>query len=104
MNFEDWEITYKPMKNNLDCNAAVDGYMFETYGKEWEAVRLREQQEPGTVWTMVSVDDDHDGDDAECRVGWILMDGIHYVNRLGYLITEKPFVSTDEQPFLSVEY
>ncbi len=50
------------------------GCLFETYGKELEFVR---QQDPLTVWTFV------DGDDGD----QYLVSGIHFVNRIGYLIS-----------------
>ena len=78
--YNEWVERYKPLKNSLDTNAAYDGCMYETYGKEYEEVT---KAPPQTVWTLIS---DDEGED--CIVaGW------HYVNRLGYFITEKSWDS-----------
>ena len=36
------------------------------------------------VWTVVESGDDADGN-------WYAIPGVHYVNRLGYVLTEKPW-------------
>ena len=82
MTFEDWEKTYKPIKNHIDTNASFqsegnDGIMFETYGDEIEFVK---QQNPNCIWTYITGDN---------NTSW-LVSGWHFVNRLGYFITEVP--------------
>ncbi|CAB4121830.1 hypothetical protein UFOVP26_33 [uncultured Caudovirales phage] len=72
-----WEEKYKPIKNHLDDNASFDGIMFETYGEELAFVKA---QAPDTIWTYGEEDDKF-----YIQAGW------HYVNRLGYFITEVPF-------------
>jgi len=72
--YEKWFEKYHPIKNPLDSNASFDGCMFETYGEELEFVCA---QQPLTIWTLV----DCDGKDR-------IAEGFHYVNRLGYFITE----------------
>ncbi len=37
------------------------------------------------VWTIVESGDDMDGN-------WYAIPGLHYVNRLGYVVTEQPWV------------
>lgn len=37
------------------------------------------------VWTIVESGDDMDGN-------WYAMPGLHYVNRLGYVTTEQPWI------------
>lgn len=71
---------FKPIKNHLAADAAYDGYMFETYGKEYEHVNAQLKINPLTVWTLL------EGDDGNCHInqGW------HYVNRIGYFITMMP--------------
>jgi hypothetical protein len=82
-----WIEEFKPIKNHLDSNSAWDGIMFETYGAEVEFVR---KQKPEYIWTWWDVEN-----------GSALSAGYHYVNRIGYFITEKPW--TDECHFVDVE-
>lgn len=72
---------YKPIKNHLDDNASFDGCLFETYGKEIEHVLLVRDSEPNRVWTVV---------DADGQT--IISNGFQLVNRIGYIITEIPFM------------
>jgi len=83
LTMEEWEATYKPITNHIDSNASFQnedgqGIMFETYGAELEFVK---QQNPLCVWTY------GDGDDG----GSYIWNGYHFVNRLGYFVTEVPF-------------
>lgn len=75
---------YKLIKNHLDKNAAFDGCMFETYGKEVMYVHSlstsKKDSDRRRVWTIL---------DGEGELFY--SSGYHIVNRLGYLITEKPF-------------
>lgn len=83
IHYDAWMTKYKPIKNYLEDNAAYDGHMFETYGKEAEEVK----NHPATkVWTLVS----DDNGDTVIVAGW------HYVNRLGYFITEEEWESENE--------
>lgn len=82
MTMEEWEATYKPIKNHIDTNASFQdesgqGIMFETYGDE---VAFVKEQDPSCIWTY------GDGDDG----GSYIWNGWHFVNRLGYFITEVP--------------
>lgn len=77
MDFDEWCDIYKPIQNHIDTNASFDGAMFETYGEEVEFVK---SQDPAKIWTY------GDGDDGEGHI-W---NGWHFVNRIGYFITEVP--------------
>lgn len=68
------------IKNHLDNNASFDGCMFETYGEEVEYVQKIDKETPNRVITIL------DGDD-----GTYYSSGYHRINRIGYLIAEKPF-------------
>ena len=81
INWEQFEADYKPVKNHIDNNASYDGFMFETYGAELEAVQKAYKNNPDTVWTVI-------GDSGNVDV----TSGFHLVNRLGYIITEVPAV------------
>ena len=78
IDFEDFLNLYKPKLNHLDSNASASGLAFETYGAEEEFVR---EQPQDVVWTCIDTDNDE----------LILIPGYHYVNRLYYMITEKPW-------------
>jgi hypothetical protein len=65
--------------NHLDENAAFDGYMFETFGEEVKYVQEVAKISPNKIWTIV---------DGEGSSVWYTS-GYHFVNRLGYLITEE---------------
>ena len=77
MTFEEADEQFKFMVNNYDENASFDGLMFETYGDEVEFVKA---QDENRIWTY------GDGDDG----GGYIWNGWHYINRLGYFITEVP--------------
>ena len=61
------------------------GHGLETYGEDFKIVR---RQDSAFVWTVV---------DGDSGAQWITT-GVHYVNRVCYLITEKP------HQFISVEF
>lgn len=84
----EWVDKYKPIQNHIDENAAFGGTMFETFGAEYDFVV---SQDPAKVWTYV------DGDGGSC-----IIDGWHFVNRLGYFITEVPR-TTDESIEITVD-
>jgi hypothetical protein len=63
--------------------------MFETYGEEVEFVI---KQDPKHIWTWIQ------GDMSD-----LIVAGYHYVNRLGYYITELPWENEDDYALLSVE-
>jgi len=80
---------YKPVKNELSDD--FDGYMFETYGEELEALKKLADASAVNglngyhVWTII------DGG-GRCY----LSNGWHVVNRLGYMFSEVPWVEGDE--------
>ncbi len=70
--------------------------MFAAFGRDLQTVRRTDESR---VWTVIDVDlsdgqphpyGDEDGDNC-----WVIVTGYHYVNRLGYLITEVPWESDD---------
>jgi len=74
---EQFDARFPLVKNHLVSNAAFDGCLFETYGQE---VAYVANQDPDYVWTVM------DGDDG----GMFFGNGIHVVNRIGYLISTVP--------------
>ncbi|HKK30451.1 MAG TPA: hypothetical protein VKA18_08680 [Alphaproteobacteria bacterium] len=77
LTYDEWCATYVPLKNSLCENAPFDGTMFETFGDEMAFVR---QQPCNRIWTLVQ------GDDGDLYV----ISGYHFVNRLGYFVTDRP--------------
>jgi hypothetical protein len=82
MDYDEWLKTYKPIYNHIETNASFQdetgqGIMFETYGEEVEFVK---SQDPANIWTY------GDGDDG----GGYVWNGWHFINRIGYFITEVP--------------
>lgn len=80
MTYEEWEETYRPIKNHLRPSTSYNGCMFETFGKEKDfviEVALGPRFDTRRVWTLF--DDD------------TIVNGFWRTNRLGYFITEVPF-------------
>lgn len=90
MRYATWERDFRPIKNTHDAHAQLNGYGFETYGKELEEVLAVQRVQPGRVWTVI------EGDSGK----WYIVDGMHVVNRVVYLITEVPC----DRPELSITY
>lgn len=80
MEYEKWVEEYKPMINYIDPDSSFNQTMFETYGDEVEHVcdRANTPDTALTVWTYI------DGEN-----GTYIINGYHYVNRIGHFITEK---------------
>lgn len=79
--FETWHEKFKPVANHIDEDASWDGAMFETYGDEELYIEKMCRENPRKVWTLV--EDDY---------GFMcITNGWHYVNRIGYFITENEF-------------
>lgn len=70
---DEWEAQYLPMTNHI----TNDGLSYETYGDELDYVT---QQDDRFVWTEL------DGED-----GVYIVSGYHFVNRIQYYITQKPW-------------
>ena len=81
MGREDWFIeTFNPQQNHLDDNASFNGWMYETYGDEIEYV-FDLSKKSNRVWTIIEGDYDT----------LFYASGFHYVNRLGFIVTEKEY-------------
>ena len=92
LTWKEFEEQFRPIKNHFRKDP--DSIMFETYGEELDFVRA---QDENCIWTY--------GDGDYCSY---VSSGYHFVNRIGYHITEIPFdpdtqyeiiVSTEEQCF-----
>ena len=72
--------TYKPIDNHITPGGSFNGWMFETYGAELMYVQFIAGKTPDRVATIL---DDSEG-------GLALASGYRSVNRIGYIIFEKP--------------
>lgn len=70
---------YQPQQNPFDDNASYAGCMFETFGKELDHIKLVHELAPDRIWTVL-----------DCDGKTVVASGYHFVNRIGYLITEVP--------------
>ena len=71
---------FRPIVNPVNPDASFDfgygGCLFETYGEEFAFVR---RQNLAGVWTLIETD------------GVLTIEsGLHFVNRLGYFVSETP--------------
>jgi hypothetical protein len=73
-----FERDFTLIKNPLVKDASFDGCQFETYGKELDFVKTIPDDR---ILTIVTSDT---GDKL------VITPGFHFVNRMGYLITDKP--------------
>ena len=80
MTYEAWAEKYQPIPNHLDKDATEDQNTFETFGIELGFVLGVHFANPKQVWTLI------DGDK-----GTYIVDGYHWVNRINYFVTAKPF-------------
>jgi hypothetical protein len=83
MSCDEWESKFVPIPNTYISNndESCAHLLYETFGDEHSHV-LDTYNDPNTwrnVWTLI------DGDD-----GTYIVSGYHFVNRIGYYITEKP--------------
>jgi hypothetical protein len=77
MTYDEWFDTYKPIKNEITQWKSEFLTTFETYGDELAFVQ---SQPENNIWTEL------DGDE-----GVYIVSGFHFVNRIQYYITEKPW-------------
>lgn len=79
MTEDEFLVRFHPVPNHLSDTAGFDfgegGCLFEASGPELAFVRV---QPPARVWTVIEGDD-----------GLEITDGMHVVNRLGYLVTVR---------------
>ena len=69
--FDVWFYKFKPVERDKD------NILWETYGDDYEIVT---NTLPDRIWTLV-----------DCNGKCYIIPGWHYVNRMNYFITEKPW-------------
>jgi hypothetical protein len=82
-NIDDFERLYSLRRNSHDPMSGLGGTLFGTSEIEWKTVC---QSPPGTIWTLVENDE-----------MWWVSPGIHFVNRLGYLLTNEERIGDEIQ-------
>lgn len=76
MTYDEWETVYLPIRNWHD-GRPLDARMFETFGDEVDFVKSCDNLR---VWTLVDTDE-----------GERIIEGMRFVNRIGYLVTVRPW-------------
>ena len=98
---------YKPIINHLDDNASWNGCMYETYGDERQyCFDLAEKE--NRVWTIIETsgvefdpDEEEDDDEVYDPMCVTIISGFHWINRMGFLITEKAY---EEDTEVKIDY
>ena len=86
---EQFDGYFTLVDNHIDTNAAFDGKMFETYGDE--VAFVQEMAKQNRVITIIESDEGCDVDEEGfTSPNMYYVSGMHFVNRIGYLITEEP--------------
>lgn len=69
---------FHPIGNHIVDGAPFDGCMFETYGEELDYINKVTPNNRKNIWTIL-----------ENEGKLYISSGYHFVNRMGYLITEE---------------
>ena len=85
--WDEWQDTFKPIKNPNSRDPGFWGHMFETFGEDLDYIKSANLPS-GHYWTMV------DGEGIHLD----LVSGAQWVDRLGYFITEVPW---DEDTYVT---
>lgn len=75
MTYDEWQSVYLPVRT--DTHTAHGSYIFETYGDDFAFVNSCDTLR---VWTLVDTDE-----------GERIIEGLRFVNRVGYLVTVRPW-------------
>ena len=82
MSYWTWVKKFRPIRNIFDESMPIDGCLFHPYGEQWEFVKRHDSRH---VWTLIITD-------LPRSSIWEITNGIHIVNREGFLVTEMPFI------------
>lgn len=86
--WDEFQERYKPQQNTTTKREEFNGWLYETYGEDEQFIFEFAKAHPDRVWTILDV-------------GYICIgNGMHHVNRFGYIITEMPCPIND---FITVE-
>ena len=81
-----FESRYTLVKNHFHPDDDI--YYYETFGDEVHYLRNNHAVLKRNIWTVVDSDDSDD---------LIVIAGMHFVNRVCYLVTEEKWESEDEE-------
>jgi hypothetical protein len=81
---EQFEEQHDMIQNHFNDNASYNGELFETFGDE--VLFVIEKAKENRVVTIL------DGDEGDIYY----VSGMHFVNRIGYLVTTKPLTKEFE--------
>ena len=81
MRFDTWQKRYQPVPNHLTKNTAIEGYVFLPSGTDLDYVRSQSREK---VWSFTVCDEGR-------RPAWLISEGFHFVNLMGYLVTQNAF-------------
>lgn len=80
MNNKTFIEEFRPLPNPFDEHAAYDGFLLGIAGHEFQYVQEILDKDPNRIWTYMDCDED-----------WpVLNSGFSVINRLGYVVTERP--------------
>jgi len=82
--YESWEQRFRPIEN-----PSSEGNLFETYGNDLKWVM---HADPMCVWTLI----DNEG-------SLIIVNGFALVNRIGYFLTELPFLGDPRELLIHID-
>lgn len=84
LTWDQWENLYKPIRNPRSSDTGIWGCMFETHGEDIKYLHDGEYNN-NVYWTLV----DNDPNSSYLE----LIPGAHMMNRLGYFVTQNPWVN-----------
>lgn len=84
MTWDQWEEAFSPKQNTVSNREEYNGWLFETYGEDLEYIKELNADEFKKlhVWTVF----DEETDGVFC-----ISEGLHWVNAMGYFVTEKAY-------------
>lgn len=91
---DEFDKLYTPIQNHLDNNASFNGCMFETYDEELEFVLT--MIDKNRVVTIIEGDNDEVNNLGEPNTNMYYSSGYHLVDRIGFLILDKPYTEEFE--------
>lgn len=100
ISYDEFVETYLPI-DNVIVEGEKERQMFAVYGNDLRTVL---EADHNHVWTVIDVDlsnyENHPYDGESVDNCWLIVPGYHWVNRLYYVITEKPWPCEDiEVPY-----
>ena len=76
---DEFEERFQPQPNHLVLDAGFNGWLYDTHGAEADFISEFAVKCPERVWAVLETDE-----------GMSIVSGVHFVNRMGYIITKEP--------------